>query len=135
MAEVYSWSEGSAYFFTGAGGQSALATFARDVNLTLTRQWHKYRPPRTTTYSKRVLSQQATLSFGQLYSQFKLIQMFESATGGIHCHIEHMVTGGVVQTGGFYLYTGELQSLSHNGSEGNLLNISLQGSFDVWSAH
>ena len=135
MAEVFAWSEGSAYFFTGAGGQSALATFARNIGLTLNREWNKYRPPRQTNYIKKVVSEQATLTCGQLYSQFDLIQMFESATGGIHCHIEHMVTGGVVQTGGFYLYSGELNSLAHNGSDGNLLNLTLQGSFNVWSAH
>ncbi|KKK56271.1 hypothetical protein LCGC14_3066190 [marine sediment metagenome] len=134
MSEVFVWPEGSAYIYTGAGAQSALASYAQDVQLTLSRTWHKYRPPRATTYTKYVIAQEARLTIGQLYSQKELLFMFESATGGMHVHLKHLI-GSVGTTAGFRLYSGEFNVLSFNGRSDSPFSVSVEGTFNHWSVY
>lgn len=134
MSEVFSFNEGSAYIYTGAGAQSALALFARNIALQTNNRWHKYRPPRSTTYVSTLVEQEATLSIGQLHSQLALIQIFESATAGVHVHLKHLVPSLNV-SGGWRLFSGRLNNVGLGESDGGMNTVSLQGDFNVWSAY
>ncbi len=126
--EVYTFNEGSAFFFTGAGGQSALATFAQNIGVNVNVTYTAYKPPHATTFTTYPYASGATLSIGFLSNNPTLGKMFASATGGIHCHIKHVING-LTQTGGIFLYSGYLPSYTMGETPGSPDTEGLQGVF------
>ena len=132
MAEVYSWAEGSAYIWTGGASTSALLAYARNITVTRQVTYAHYRPPKTTTYVNYPHTSGATLSIGQLYADATLQKMFNSATGGgYHVHLKNLV-GGINQSGGTFLYSGNLTTIDIGGADGALSTLSINGIFPSW---
>lgn len=135
MAEVYTWPEGSAYFWSGNSTTSALATYARNIAHTRRKVFTSYRAPHGATYSGYNYASAATLTIGQLYSQLNLVNYFEAApVNGFHAHLMHSA-GGIGQTGGVFLYSGTIHEVSLNGSDGQVFNHTFQAQFPTWSAY
>lgn len=135
MAEVFHWSEGSAYIWTGNSTTSALLSYCRNITNTRTRTYQHYRPPHASTYTDYALTSAATLSMSQGYSQLNAIKLFELAVGGdIHMHLKHVVNS-VGNSGGVFLYSGNFQNVGLSEQDESLLITNLSMTFQTWSAY
>jgi hypothetical protein len=133
MAEVFTWPEGSAYFWSGDSTNSALLTFAQNATVSLSIARFSYRPPTATQRTYIELNRQAALSISQGFSQKSMLNYGQNAAGGaIHCHITH---GNVGTSGGMYLWTGEIQNMNIAGIDGQAITLSMQAQFEKWSAY
>jgi hypothetical protein len=136
MAEVFSFSEGSALFWTGNSTTSALMPFTRTVRVNLSIDRHSYRVPFSTQRTWTELERAATLNAGQAFSDKTGLHFLTQATGGqVHAHITHIVPGANI-SGGIFLYTGTLSNGSFDGSEGQgEQGLGLVFTFERWTAY
>jgi hypothetical protein len=136
MAEVFSFSEGSAYLWTGNSTTSALVSFMRNVNLTLTVSRHSYRVPFAVKRTWTELERLADLNIGMAYCDKTGLKFLQESTGGqVHAHITHTVPTLSV-SGGFLLYTGTMNNGVFNGSEGQGEQaLGLSFLFERWTAY
>ena len=135
MTEVFTWPEGSAYIWSGNSTTSALLTFARNATVVASVTRHAYRPPFAAARVYTEIDRRATLTIGQAFSQKDLLGYTQNAAGGIvHCHVKYTVPA-VGISGGMFLWTGSIESNSINGSDGGEVALSIQGTFDNWSAY
>lgn len=129
MAEAFSFAEGTAQFITG--GATSLMLYATDVRGSKMVGYHKYRPPRSTVYQYIETGRDASVSFGQVYSQKDLGAMFDGATaGGVHVRFIHNAAG---TNGTLWFYSGVLEAATVEGREGDVMAYSVQGNFQSWS--
>lgn len=136
MAEVFSYSEGSAYVWTGNSTTSALLTFTRGVRIGLSVTRHSYRPPFSAARVWTELERQATLNVGMAYSEKTALKFLTEATGGqVHCHVTHLVPN-VGVSGGFFMYTGTLADGNFAGTEGQGEQaINFNATFERWTGY
>lgn len=132
--EVYTFNEASAFFFTGAAGQSALAAYVQNTTVAISITYTAYKPPHATRFTQYPYASGATVNFGQFYSNPTLGLMFDSATGGIHCHIKHIING-LTQTGGIFLFSGYLPTYSLGEQRDNPIVESFGGVFPTWTRY
>lgn len=133
MAEVYSWAEGSVYVWTGGASTSALIAYARNVTVTKQITYQHYKPPHSTTFVNYPIASGVTLTIGQMYTDSTLQLMFNSATGGgYHVHVKNVV-GGITQSGGIFLYSGNLNTNDIGTTEGAISTLAVNGIFPSWS--
>lgn len=132
MAEVYSWYEGSAYIWTGSSSTSALVAYARNIQVTRKIVYQHYKPPHATVYTNYPVASAATLSIGQLYADATLQKMVNSATGGgYHVHLKNLI-GATNQSGGTFLYSGNIDTIDIGGNDNQISTLSINGNFPSW---
>jgi hypothetical protein len=135
MAEVFTWAEGSAYFWSGNSSTSARLSFARNATVATTVSRYRYRVPYASTWTYIEIDRGADLSISQGFSDKSLLNYHQNAAGGVvHCHIKNVV-GTTGTSGGIFLWTGEIKSLSVGGGDGSEMAVSLAAHFDNWSAY
>lgn len=133
--EVYTFNEGSAYFWTGgAGVTSALAAYVQNATVQISVTYTAYKPPHATRFTQYPYASGAQLTIGQLYSNPTLGLMFDSATGGIHVHLKHVING-LTQTGGLFLYSGYLGNYTLGEQRDAAITEGLQGAFPTWTRY
>lgn len=132
MSEVYSWPEGACYIWTGAASTSALIAYARNVTVTKQITYARFKPPHSLTYVNYPIASSVTLAIGQLYADATLQKMFNSATGGgYHVHIKNL-NAGTNDSGGIFVYSGNLNSQDIGTTEGALSTQTVNGIFPSW---
>src|SRR5574337_638500 len=118
MAEVFSFSEGSAYLWTGNSTTSALVQFTRNVTIGMVKSRHSYRVPFASQRTWIDLETIANMNIGMAYSEKTGLKFLQEATGGqVHAHIFHIVPN-VNVSGGYFLYTGTINDGTFAGSDG-----------------
>ena len=132
MAEVYSWAEGSAYFWTGGSSTSALVAYARNITLTRKVTYQKYKPPHATVYTNYPIGSAAQLTIGQLYTDPTMQKVFNSASGGgLHVHLKNLI-GATNQSGGVFLYSGNFDVLDISMADNQIGTVTMNSTFPSW---
>jgi hypothetical protein len=131
MAEVYTFAEASAYAWTGS--TSGILAFVQNAQITLEVGRHSYRSPGATTRTYIETGRQARVTIERMRSDTRLAVLMQNSTGGsLHVHLKAAHLG---LSAGFFLWSGELQSLSHNEREGGAWTENVMGVFQAWSAY
>lgn len=131
MAEVLHWNEGSAQLITG--GATSLMVYVQSVTVRPNIGYHVYRPPFNGTYQYIETGRVATVRLSQ-HLQDKVAQpIFNAATaGGVHLRLTHLVPGaGNAET--WLLFSGILESVNLDGSDGAVMGLSFEGQFQNWT--
>jgi len=134
MQEVLSFLEGSAYLYTG--NASAIAAYVRNASVQMVVGRVSYRAPHATTWTYIETGREARLTIAQAWHTGIWPKLAYAASGGsVKLHLKH-VTPGVTNSGGIWLYTGEIQTMSVGGQEGQPeQSLGIQGTFKDWSAY
>lgn len=133
MSESFSWPDGSINAWTGTATASAAVGFAENSQVTLTRGWDN-RPNLSGQYRNHLTGQMAQVSIGILTTlDWTLFRMFESASTAVHLHLKQTGVGGA--SGGLLLYSGVIDSMALQGSEGNLYKWAINYHCNTWSGY
>ena len=134
MAEVLTFYEGSAWLYTG--NASSNAAYVRNVQVTLAVGRESYRPPQGATWTYIETGREATLSITQARGARDWLTLHQNATGGaVIAHIKS-VAPVVSASGGVWLFTGEITTVSENQADGSPENsLAVQATFKNWSAY
>lgn len=132
MGEVFTFSEGRLYIWTGSHTASGMSVaFVEQVSVNLTTQWGNQRSVGTGRH-EWVIDQRADLQIGKAYANADLYALL-NATGVVHIKVEHEnVPAG---SAGFILYSGRLDNLSVNGSQGAIMQENLVGHAYQWTGY
>lgn len=134
MSEVYSWTEGSLYLYTGSATASAVVTYAENSHLTLMRGWDN-RANLSGNYRDHLTGQRADLTIQTMLSNdWRAVLMYESATA-VHLHIKQIKPSYMTASAGVWLYSGRVDSLQFNGSRNQAYTFSLSYHCNAWSAY
>ena len=129
-AEVYAWPEGEIWLWTGAAAASAAPQFAQSLNFSLAHQWDN-RKPASGNYFDVKMGQRAEVTIGGLVSQhFTVPKIFESGTA-VHMKLMQSSVNG---TAGYILYSGRIDSLQQEASEGGIFRSNLTYHANDWTA-
>ena len=135
MAEPFSWTEGSIYLWSGSttASASALVGYATDSTVTLMKGWDTQQTL-TGTYLNNKTGQRADMTIGALYmtDNSGITTLFDSETA-VHIHIRHSAIVG--PSAGVFLWSGRLDTLNFNGTEGQLYQMSVTYHANLWSAY
>lgn len=131
MPEVYGWPEGLIYVYTGVTAQSGQpVAYAEQVQANFLVQWSND-PSMSGTYRDHKVGQRVDYSHGALYTfDQRLRQIFDLQTA-VHVKLLHSSVNG---TAGYFLFSGRLDGLNFNGSQGNPFRYTLAGHANQWSA-
>ena len=128
--QVYAWPEGQVAIWTGAGASSAVFTYAQNTTVTLTYGWMK-RQVGDASYHAHVTGQQAAISVAAARTYSNAIVTMAEAKTAVHMKFIH---SGIHGTAGYTFYSGQLLSVTENGSENSPFTYTIAGDFNLWSA-
>lgn len=132
MGEVIAWPEGSIYLWTGTATASALVGYATDTRASFNYGVSNYRTL-DGIYHNLYTGQRCDVSIGMLYTpDLSALQTMVEAQTAIHIHLKHTANG---VSAGRLLYSGAVDSLSLNGNEGSIYQVSVNYHANVWSAY
>lgn len=133
MTEAFAWPEGNIYIYTGNATPSTSAVFAHAQNMRAPFEvgWDN-RANASGTYYDHKTGQRVNVSIGAIYTvNSTLAKIFASATA-VHMKFIHSNLAG---SGGFFLYSGRIDSLQYAGSDKTPYTYTLQAHFNAWSAY
>ena len=134
MAETYAWLEGTVYIWTGTGTASAVVAYAQSVRATLVRGWENYQTL-DGAWHNRHTGQRADVQIGALLTRDNsaLNAMFDATGALVHVHMiyDHSAGGSA----GRILYSGQIDTLSDNGSDGQSVNLEMAYHCNSWTAY
>ncbi len=131
MPESISFSEGSILFWTGTSTARAVA-FVENGSLVLTQGWENRRLG-SGQYIDLFTGQRADVQINAAITWDTTIQrIFQSATA-VHMNVRH--SGLLEPSAGYLLYSGRLDSLSVQGSQGQVVRLGIQYHTNIWSAY
>jgi hypothetical protein len=127
--EVFTFPEGTLWLATAAGA-SALIEYVRDVQVTMTVGFYKYRPPMSTAYILIETGRVGTLSCTMAHSQKTALLMFASATTTVNATVAGYISGQNFSTT-INLWTGVLNEGGVSDGEGrDETRASIRGTFE-----
>jgi len=131
--EVFSFREGSAYFWTGNATNSALLRYVRNINVTLSSGYHEYRPP-YGAYTYVPTGFEGRVDIDQGYMQKDLVKFFRNAAAGtVHAKIIHVIPGAG-GSAGFVLWSGAFTQLRFGGmTNDGEQSLSVGAFFRAWT--
>lgn len=130
MPEAFVWPEGTVSIGTGTVGASAVVAFAENTNITLTRGWSN-NATLSGTYYDHLTGAYATVSIGALYTVDATVHKINASATAVHMKFMHSGLGG---TGGMWLYSGRIDSMSYAGTQAAPYRWTMNAHFNVWSA-
>lgn len=133
MPEAYSFREGTLHLWTGAATASGASVgYAQNVNIDLGLDFQAD-PALSGNYRTHLAGRQGTYSVEMLWTYSSAVRQifFAETAGGVHFKITE---AGVNGSAGIILYSGSMNRLTYQGSEGALMRMSLGGFGHVWSA-
>lgn len=131
MTEVFGFPEGAIHIWAGttAASGSPIA-YIENQQLSLAYGWDTS-PSLSGTYRDHLTGQAAQVSVGIGYTFDKtLLQRFNSATA-VHYKFIH---SGIHGTGGYFLFSGRIDSLAFAAQQGGVFQFTLAGHASKWSA-
>lgn len=132
MAEVYAWPEGELYIWSGAATASG-SPVAYVTNATLTTQWQWSNDPRLDgSYRNHLQGQRANINAALAYTIGTSAVTLAQNTAVVHVKFQH---NGVNGSAGFIGYSGQIDSLNLQGSEGGTYGLSMAAHCNIWSAY
>lgn len=133
MPETFNFSDGGAWVWTGDSTTSAELNFARNVSVTLASGRSGYRAPFSNQYTYIATGFIARVNMAAAYSDKNVIALFTGHAGGdFHMHVKHL-TPNVNESGGFFLYTGLINQVTFNGTDGSPeQSLSFVAEFRAW---
>ncbi len=132
MPEVFVWSEGQIYLWTGTATASALIGYAQNIQAPLVRGWAND-PSLAGNYRDHLTGQRADVLLGALYTPDATIQKIEASATAVHMKLVHTLAGDM-GSAGVILYSGRIDSLTYAGSENNPYTYTLSYHANRWSA-
>ena len=132
MAESFSWMEGNVYIWTGAAAPSTSAVIAHARDTTIDPNWGwDNRPAANRTYRDHLTGLKCNVSIQAAYTvDNTMMKISESATA---VNMKFLHSNGV-GSGGYFLYSGRIQSISYKGNEKQLYVYTMNAYFNSWSA-
>lgn len=132
MAEIYAWPEGALYIWSGAANASGTPA-AYVNNATLAVQWQWSNDPRLDgSYRDHLQGKRGNLNATLAYTIGMGLVELAHATATVHFKLQH---DGVDGSAGFIGYSGRIDSLNLNGSEGGTYGLSIAAHVNEWSAY
>lgn len=131
MPESFSWNEGNIYIWTGAAAPSTSAVFAyaENTRIPMMRGWDN-RPAANGTYRDHLTGLRCDVSIEAVYTvDATMMKIVESATA---VHMKFIHTNGI-GSGGFFLYSGRIDSFQIQGNERNPYKYNMNAHFNAWS--
>jgi len=131
MPEAFSWNEGNVYIWTGNASPSTSAVFAHAQNtrMPFAIGWDN-RAAASGTYYDHKTGQRCDVSIAAIYTVDSTIaKIFASATA---VHMKFINTNAI-GSGGYFLYSGRIDSLQYQGTEKAPFTYSLNAHFNNWS--
>lgn len=131
MTEVFSFNEGAVHIYAGVTGSSGSPiAYVQNCQLSFNYGWDTSQSL-SGTYRDHLTGQAAQASINAGYTFDKtLLQRFNSATA-VHFKF---IQSGIHGTGGYFLFSGRLDSLSFNAQQGGVFMFTLAGHANRWSA-
>jgi hypothetical protein len=118
-AEVFGWSEGRVYLWTGSATASAVAAYAQNTQANM-------------VHGNALTGLRADVSEGLLYTHdATIMKMFHPSATAVHIKLLH---SGVNGSAGHFFYSGVIDSLVVAGSEQNPYQYTLNYHANIWSA-
>ena len=134
MAETYAWPEGTIYIWTASATASAVVGYAQSVRATLVRGWENYQTL-DGGWHNRHTGQRADVQIGALLTRDNsaLNAMLDATGVLVHLHLlyDHSAGGSA----GRYLWSGQIDTMSDNGSEGQSTTMEMAYHCNIWSAY
>lgn len=131
MAETFSWMEGQVYVWTGSATASAVVAYAQDMQGALVRGWDN-RARADGSYSNALTGRRADITIHAMFTyDATLLRINESATA-VHVHLKQ---SNALGSAGYFLYSGRIDRIDFQGSEGNPYVYGLAYHANVWSAY
>lgn len=132
MPESFSWMEGSCWIYTGNATPSTSAVFAyaQDTKLPINRGWDN-RAAANGTYYNHLTGQRADVSIAAVYTVDATIAKIHESATAIHMKFLH---SNAIGSGGYFLYSGRIDSLQYAGNEKAPFRYTLNAHFNSFSA-
>lgn len=127
--QVYTWPEGQAAIWTGAGSTSALFAYCQNTQVALTYGWVT-RQVGDGSYHSYITGQQAQITVAAAYTYSMALWKIAEAHTAIHIKFIH---SGIHGTAGYTFYSGQLQTLSYAGTEAAPFTYNLAANFNLWT--
>jgi hypothetical protein len=132
MPEAFSHSEGTLHLWTGTATASALVAYVQNIGGNFINGWLN-EPRGDLSYRNVQTGQRVDLQIGTyLTPDFTLHRLFASATA-VHAHLRQF--NSAQGSAGYFFYSGRIDSLALNGSEGGLVSFNLTYHANRWSAY
>ena len=134
MAETYVWPEGTIYLWTGSATSSAVVAYAMNVRATVMRGWDNYQTL-DGAWHNRHTGLRADVSIGALLTRDNsaLNAMFDTTAAPVHLHL--MWDHGAGGSAGRIFYSGQLDTLNDNGSDGQSTMMDMMYHANAWTAY
>lgn len=133
--EVYSFAEGKLHLFASASGTTTGSGigFARESTLTFTYGWRDVEGA-DRRYRRVMTGRRVEMSVRALYADRVLFNL-ANASAAVNARFEGLVTGaGLGKSAHFAMYSGVIDSVSVNQSDGAMNQITLNYHANDWSA-
>ena len=130
--EVFGWPDGSVWFWTGAGGSSAVVAYATETTV---REYHGAENFQTLdgTYHNVATGRMCQVTIGAMYCADVLpLETMASAQTAVHVQM-HQANG--LGSAGRVLYSGFIDNLEIAGRERDMYRVNMTYHANVWSAY
>jgi len=129
--EVYSWMEGQVYWSTGNPFVSSAYLGLLENSTVTLKIGYVSTPAAGGTYHDHTTGQRADVSIGSFYCFDKTgIRWLSSATA-VHMKFIHSSVNG---TAGVFLYSGRIESMAIQGSNGQVYKVNMSYYANSWSS-
>lgn len=130
MTQAFAWPEGQVAIWTGNGATSAVFLYAQNTTVTINYGWNK-RQVGDGSYHSHITGQQASISVAAARTYSNAVVKMAEAKTAVHMKF---IASGIHGSAGYVFYSGQLMSVSENGSEGSPYSYTIAGDFNLWTA-
>lgn len=132
MTEVFSWTEGTLYVWSGAATASGTPV-AYVTNASISPQWQWSNDARLDGSYRHVLQgRRANISLALGYTVGMNLVVLAQGNASVHFKFDQ---NGVNGSAGWLAYTGRINTLGLQGAEGGTYALSVAGYCNEWSAY